>query len=227
MAAPSASPLACVCDGLRASLQPTDRLPPSDHLPFTLSALLPQPSLIGFSLSNPALDRFPEPVTGGLGPLEAPGGMADDEPASPGESKLPKAHKRCVNKECREVLSLATKVRVEAPLLRRAVGVPPQRRSARHRPAAPFASPWLPPAQSPPCPALRPRRCSTARSATLCSLTTASQPSSARAAAAATSPRWVLCDVFDAALPSCSASPGCCSVSHAAVNIVLSLLHAN
>ena len=29
----------------------------------------------------------------------------------PSSDKLPRAHKRCINKECREVMSLATKVR--------------------------------------------------------------------------------------------------------------------
>ncbi len=29
----------------------------------------------------------------------------------PSGEKLPRAHKRCINKDCREILSLATKVR--------------------------------------------------------------------------------------------------------------------
>ncbi len=37
--------------------------------------------------------------------------MADGAKDSPEGDKLPRAHKRCINKECREVLTLATKVR--------------------------------------------------------------------------------------------------------------------
>lgn len=37
--------------------------------------------------------------------------MADGTKESPEGDKLPRAHKRCINKDCREVLTLATKVR--------------------------------------------------------------------------------------------------------------------
>lgn len=37
--------------------------------------------------------------------------MADAAKESPEGDKLPRAHKRCINKDCREVLTLATKVR--------------------------------------------------------------------------------------------------------------------
>ena len=61
-----------------------------------------------------------------------PGDQASLEPGSkpsPSE-KLPRAHKRCINKDCREVLSLATKVRAAVGLPGGRVVLPP----ARHRP---------------------------------------------------------------------------------------------
>jgi hypothetical protein len=51
----------------------------------------------------------------------------------PSSDKLPRAHKRCINKDCREVMSLATKVRET-------------RRVARQRRCCLATRPSLPPA---------------------------------------------------------------------------------